>query len=263
MRREISHVMHVIRHRYPEDLSLEELAAVVNLSSCYLSRLFCREIGVPLTRFLGGVRLDAARRKLLCTDESVADIAAQVGCASLGTFTTRFTRTIGVSPGRYRHAALLGEGAAGFGGDHTGMPFVHGSILIWSRSAGLPADRAVALTAVPISFPGAKPVRPCTGEHSYGSTHIAHVPPGDWMISVSTVGAGGEVVVPTAIIGPISVTPGAAVPVELDLQSLMEGDAPMPERSRSGCGTESDFSFLMGEHRLTCGGPAVERVPTL
>jgi AraC family transcriptional regulator len=34
----------------------------------------------------------------------VADISCRVGYSSVGTFTTRFTRSVGVSPNRYRHS---------------------------------------------------------------------------------------------------------------------------------------------------------------
>ena len=43
-----------------------------------------------------------AKRLLLSTSLSVADIACRVGYPGIGTFTTRFTRMVGVSPGRYR-----------------------------------------------------------------------------------------------------------------------------------------------------------------
>ncbi|MEU8340651.1 AraC family transcriptional regulator [Spirillospora sp. NPDC048832] len=263
MRQEIGDVVELMRDRYHEDLTLEELATAVNLTPGYLSRLFCRETGYPPTRFLGGVRLEVARQKLLCTEESVADIAVQVGCASLGTFTSRFTRTVGISPGRYRRAARLGNAADGFAGEHDDLPCTQGSILVSLRSAALSPARDFVVRAVPTSLVLGGPVEPCAVEDHNGSSHIAHVTPGRWMITVRTHGESGGTPVLAAILGPVHVVPGAAVPVELDLERLLEGTiphcaGPLPDRVRKGPRARSDFSRSMGVHGLACRGPATE-----
>ncbi len=48
-------------------------------------------------------RIERAMAMLRLTELSVTDICFAVGCSSLGTFSTRFTELVGVSPSVYRH----------------------------------------------------------------------------------------------------------------------------------------------------------------
>src|SRR5262249_31916889 len=68
----------------------------------YFSRIFRRELGVSPVQYLTAVRLFEAKRLLHATSLNVADIACRVGYVGIGTFTTRFTTLVGVSPGHYR-----------------------------------------------------------------------------------------------------------------------------------------------------------------
>jgi AraC-like DNA-binding protein len=91
-----------MRERYDEPLSLAELAAAAFLSPFHFARTFRRVAGVSPGRYLAAIRFYEAKRLLLTTDQTVADISCRVGYSSVGTFTTRFTRYVGVSPNRYR-----------------------------------------------------------------------------------------------------------------------------------------------------------------
>jgi len=91
-----------MRKRYDEPLPLPELASEALLSPFHFARTFRRETGVSPGRYLTAVRLYEAKRLLLTTDLTVADISCRVGYSSVGTFTTRFTGTVGVPPNRYR-----------------------------------------------------------------------------------------------------------------------------------------------------------------
>lgn len=88
--------------RYREPLSLEELADSAILSKFYFTRVFRAVTGTSPGRFLAAIRLFKAKNLLLETEMSVTDITYSVGYNSLGTFTSRFTRSVGASPGRYR-----------------------------------------------------------------------------------------------------------------------------------------------------------------
>jgi AraC-like DNA-binding protein len=59
-------------------------------------------VGIPPARYLAEWRLEKARRMLLDTRLSVAEIAVRVGYESLPSFTRRFGKQYGVGPGRYR-----------------------------------------------------------------------------------------------------------------------------------------------------------------
>jgi AraC family transcriptional regulator len=92
----------VMRSRYHERLSVAELAAEAFFSPFHFSRVFRRELGVSPVQYLTAVRLFEAKRLLQGTALNVADIACRVGYVGIGTFTTRFTSLVGVSPGHYR-----------------------------------------------------------------------------------------------------------------------------------------------------------------
>lgn len=90
--------------RYAERLDVDDLARAAGLSRAHFSRKFRRAFGESPHAYLLTRRLERAAALLRTTDRSVADICFSVGLRSLGSFTTSFTRTYGVSPTGYRSA---------------------------------------------------------------------------------------------------------------------------------------------------------------
>jgi AraC-like DNA-binding protein len=90
--------------RYFEPLGVEDLARAAGLSRAHFSREFRRAFGESPHAYLLTRRLERAAALLRTTDRSVADICFSVGLQSVGSFTTTFTRTYGVSPTVYRAA---------------------------------------------------------------------------------------------------------------------------------------------------------------
>src|ERR1700751_3162840 len=88
--------------RYCEQLDVTELARAAGLSRAHFSREFRRTFGESPHAYLLTRRLERAAAMLRGTDRSVADICFSVGLQSVGSFTTSFTRTFGVSPTVYR-----------------------------------------------------------------------------------------------------------------------------------------------------------------
>lgn len=88
--------------RYFEPLGVEDLARAAGLSRAHFSREFRRAYGESPHAYLLTRRLERAAALLRVTDRSVADICLSVGLQSVGSFTTSFTRTYGVSPTAYR-----------------------------------------------------------------------------------------------------------------------------------------------------------------
>lgn len=88
--------------RYAEPLTVDDLARAAGLSRAHFSRAFRRAFGEPPHAYLLTRRLERAAALLRTTDRPVADVCWAVGLRSLGSFTTSFTRTYGLSPTAYR-----------------------------------------------------------------------------------------------------------------------------------------------------------------
>lgn len=88
--------------RYFEPLDVDDLASAAGLSRAHFSREFRRAFGESPHAYLLTRRLERAAALLRGTDRSVADICFSIGLQSVGSFTTSFTRTYGVSPTVYR-----------------------------------------------------------------------------------------------------------------------------------------------------------------
>ena len=90
--------------RYSEPLTVDDLARAAGLSRGHFSREFRSAFGESPHAYLLTRRLERAAAMLRNTDRSVTDICFSVGLQSLGSFTTSFTRTYGLSPSAYRAA---------------------------------------------------------------------------------------------------------------------------------------------------------------
>jgi AraC-like DNA-binding protein len=88
--------------RYAEPLGVDDLARAAGLSRAHFSREFRAAFGESPHAYLLTRRLERAAALLRMTDRSVADICFSVGLQSVGSFTTSFTRTFGLSPTAYR-----------------------------------------------------------------------------------------------------------------------------------------------------------------
>src|SRR5205809_6146298 len=90
--------------RYTEPLAVDDLARAARLSRAHFSREFRRAFGESPHSYLLTRRLERAAALLRNTDRSVADTCFSVGLQSVGSFTTSFTRTYGMSPTSYRES---------------------------------------------------------------------------------------------------------------------------------------------------------------
>jgi AraC-like DNA-binding protein len=88
--------------RYFERLDVDDLAGAAGLSRAHFSREFRRAFGESPHAYLLTRRMERAAALLRTTDRSVADVCFSIGLQSVGSFTTSFTRTYGVSPTAYR-----------------------------------------------------------------------------------------------------------------------------------------------------------------
>ncbi len=106
-------VMRRVRDRidreYRQPLDVEALARGVHLSAGRLSREFKRVYGESPYSYLMTRRIERAMTLLRRGDLSVTDICFEVGFGSLGTFSTRFSELVGMSPRAYRKASQDGD----------------------------------------------------------------------------------------------------------------------------------------------------------
>jgi AraC-like DNA-binding protein len=90
--------------RYFEPLGVDDLAQAAGLSRAHFSREFRRTFGDSPHAYLLTRRLERAAALLRTTDNSVAEVCLAVGLQGIGSFTTSFKRTFGMTPTQYRAA---------------------------------------------------------------------------------------------------------------------------------------------------------------
>ena len=87
---------------YNQPLDVEALAAGIHMSAGHFSRSFKQAYGESPYSYLMTRRVERAMTLLRRGDMSVTDVCFAVGYGSLGTFSTRFTELVGMSPSEYR-----------------------------------------------------------------------------------------------------------------------------------------------------------------
>ena len=120
-----------IDREYAQPLDVEALARGAHMSAGHLSRQFRLAYGESPYSYLMTRRIERAMALLRRGDLSVTEVCFEVGCSSLGTFSTRFTELVGMPPSTYREQAAQATAGMpsvrGQAGDQTGQE---------SRSAG-------------------------------------------------------------------------------------------------------------------------------
>jgi len=97
-----------IDREYAQPLNVEALARDAHMSAGHLSREFRLAYGESPYSYLMTRRIERAMALLRRGDVSVTESCFAVGCASLGTFSTRFTELVGMPPSAYRRRAAQG-----------------------------------------------------------------------------------------------------------------------------------------------------------
>ncbi len=93
-----------IDREYAQPLDVQALARGVSMSAGHLSRQFKLAYGESPYAYLMTRRIERAMALLRRGNLSVTEVCLEVGCASLGTFSTRFNELVGMPPGAYRRA---------------------------------------------------------------------------------------------------------------------------------------------------------------
>jgi AraC-like DNA-binding protein/ligand-binding sensor protein len=85
-----------------EELSLEQVARAVNMSSFYFCKMFKKFGGVNFTEYVSRIRIEKARNLLLNPNLRISEIAYEVGFQSLTHFNRVFKKVLGQSPTEFR-----------------------------------------------------------------------------------------------------------------------------------------------------------------
>jgi AraC family transcriptional regulator len=107
---EIDEVIHYIHRHLDEPLPLARLARYAAYSPYHFTRIFKERVGLPPLYYVSALRLQKAKDLLLRTRLSVRDVGMEIGQMSLGTFTTRFTERVGMTPVEFRNSTLQADG---------------------------------------------------------------------------------------------------------------------------------------------------------
>src|SRR6476619_3716563 len=87
---------------YAQPLDVPALARAAYMSPAHFSRQFRAAYGETPYSYLMTRRIERAKALLRRGDLSVTDVCMEVGCTSLGSFSSRFTELVGESPSAYR-----------------------------------------------------------------------------------------------------------------------------------------------------------------
>lgn len=95
-------IVRYMQEHLKEEISLNVLADEFHLSAQYISQLFKNEIGVNFLAYLTNIRMEQAKKLLLSSYDTVAEIAEKSGYADYRVFTKAFKKAEGVTPSQYR-----------------------------------------------------------------------------------------------------------------------------------------------------------------
>ncbi|MBO0806677.1 MAG: helix-turn-helix transcriptional regulator [Actinobacteria bacterium] len=224
-----------IWERYSEPLSLADIAKSAMLSRFYLSRIFRAVASVPPCRFLSAVRIYQAKHMLVATSVSITDISFSVGYSSVGSFTSHFTRSVGVSPTLFRRMARDGDFEFPCPGQDSSP--AHGAV---QGTISLPpghADARVYLGAFTGAVVEHRPAAAVVVDIPAGGLpspyRLPDVPPGKWFIhavGVTGITDPGPWTRRTALVGgggSVSVTAGTATRATIWLRPRRITDPPV------------------------------------
>jgi two-component system response regulator YesN len=102
----VSRVIEYMEQNYHKDLSLEEVAAFIQISPFYLSKIFKKTMGENFIDYLTGFRIQKAQELLADPLLTMKDICYQVGYKDPNYFARVFKKTCGVSPSEFQAKKL-------------------------------------------------------------------------------------------------------------------------------------------------------------
>lgn len=231
--RAVLRAIEAMRERLGDQLTIDDLARAAMFSKFHFTRLFQRLTGVSPGRFLSALRLQRAKHLLVSTSMNVADISVQVGYNSVGTFSSRFSRSVGMSPTAYRRCAGYAAGIQAA----ADSPGRRSSARLSCRlRLPEPEDAVIFVGMFAHRIPEGRPVR-CAVLDQPGRVIFNSVPLGTWYLlaqSVSLDGAEAGTVadiadrpVSVAAYGPFTVRADSMIAADMELRPARDLDPPV------------------------------------
>lgn len=185
--RAVKRVIDTMQDNLDEQLTIDDMAKVAMFSKFHFSRIFQRVTGISPGRFLSALRLQQAKQLLVSTTFNVSDISLRVGYTSVGTFSSRFTRSVGLSPTTYRkqHGITSHIETGSTSAPLNALATVRGVI----RPQGLEQRELIFAGLFRDRIPEGRPVS-CAVLHEPGPYLLEKVPPGMWYLLVHSVPVG-------------------------------------------------------------------------
>jgi AraC family transcriptional regulator len=98
----LHHVRELLRARFAESLSLDEIAAAAGVHPAHLARSFRRHERCTVGDYQRQLRVECACRLLVTSDQPLIEIAIEAGFVDQSHFTRTFKRQMGMTPGEFR-----------------------------------------------------------------------------------------------------------------------------------------------------------------
>lgn len=102
----IAKIEHYFELHYAQELSLNQLASIANMSVSTFLRVFKKETGKTPKEYLNEIRIMHAKRLLLRPEYTVSEVAIDCGFNSTSYFTSCFNKSLGITPSLYRQQHL-------------------------------------------------------------------------------------------------------------------------------------------------------------
>jgi AraC-like DNA-binding protein len=110
--------------RFADPLDLDQVAARAGFSKFHFARAFKDAYGETPANYLSRRRVERAKDLLRSANLTVTEVCMLVGFSSLGSFSTRFSEMVGMSPRAFQRASV----------DRGGPPPIPGCYLMdWGR----------------------------------------------------------------------------------------------------------------------------------